>query len=186
MLTGPAELLETSRRLSLHGISRDAWHRGQQEQDPWFYEVTDAGFKYNMSDIEAAIGIAQLPKIEAFGKRRAEIAARYNEAFSQLEALQIPTHKSNVDHAWHVYALRLNGGNRSEFIAELRKRNIAASVHFIPIHLHPYYRDKYRYKPDDFPIAYREYQRLVSLPIYPAMQDRDVEDVIDAVSEIVL
>jgi dTDP-4-amino-4,6-dideoxygalactose transaminase len=193
MLTGPAELVEEARLWSLHGMSCDAWKRTQGDTAPgkhgsWFYEVNRPGFKYNMTDVQAALGIAQLPKITGFGIRRAEIAARYNEAFERCEALQIPAHRSRIEHAWHVYALRLNAGklnvSRDEFIEELRKRNIAASVHFIPIHIHPYYRNKYGFKRDDFPVAYSEYQRLVSLPIYPTMLDRDIDDVIEAVTEI--
>jgi dTDP-4-amino-4,6-dideoxygalactose transaminase len=188
MLTGPANLVEEARLWSLHGMSRDAWKRYQGSHDSWYYEVIRPGFKYNMTDIEAALGIAQLPKIAGFGLRRAEIAARYNQAFQRLEALQIPACRSGIEHAWHVYALRLNLNklkiSRDEFIEELRRKNIAASVHFIPIHVHPYYRDKYGYRPNDFPVAYSEYQRLVSLPIYPTMLDRDIEDVIEAVTGI--
>jgi dTDP-4-amino-4,6-dideoxygalactose transaminase len=188
MLTGPPDLVEEARLWSLHGMSRDAWTRCQGSHGSWYYEVTRPGFKYNMTDIQAAMGIAQLPKVAGFGIRRAEIAARYNQAFEPLEALQIPAHRSRIEHAWHVYALRLNLDklkiSRDEFIEDLRRKNIAASVHFMPIHVHPYYRDHYGYKPNDFPVAYSEYQRLVSLPIYPAMLDRDIDDVIEAVTEI--
>ncbi|HEX4135845.1 MAG TPA: DegT/DnrJ/EryC1/StrS aminotransferase family protein [Bryobacteraceae bacterium] len=195
ILTGPTELVEEARLWSLHGMSRDAWKRYQGgaprgNHGSWFYEVTRPGFKYNMTDIQAAMGIAQLPKIGGFGIRRAEIAARYNKAFESVEALQIPACRSHIEHAWHVYALRLNLDylkiSRDEFIEELRSKNIAASVHFIPIHIHPYYRDNYGYKANDFPVAYSEYQRLVSLPIYPTMPDRDVDDVIEAVADIVI
>lgn len=193
MLTGPAELIEEARLWSLHGISRDVWERDQSaaaraNQGSWYYEVTRPGFKYNMTDVQAAMGIAQLPKVAAFSVKRAEIAARYNEAFGQFEAFQIPAHRPGIEHAWHVYALRLNLDrlkiSRDEFIEELYKRNVSASVHFIPIHIHPYYRDTYSYKANDFPVAYSEYQRLVSLPIYPTMLDRDIDDVIEAVTEV--
>jgi dTDP-4-amino-4,6-dideoxygalactose transaminase len=188
MLTGPPELIEEARRWSLHGMSGDSWKRDRGNRASWFYEVTRPGFKYNMTDIQAAMGIAQLPKIAGFGIRRAEIAARYNDAFDHVGALQIPAHRPHVEHAWHVYALRLNLDQlkipRDAFIEELRGRNIAASVHFIPIHLHPYYRDACGYKASDFPVAYSEYQRLISLPIYPAMRDEDINDVIEAVAEI--
>jgi dTDP-4-amino-4,6-dideoxygalactose transaminase len=189
MLTGPPELIAEARLWSLHGIDGDSWMRDQSHQPGWFYEVTRPGFKYNMSDIQAAIGIVQLSKAADFATRRAEIAARYNEAFEALEELRIPAQRSSIEHAWHIYALRLNLDklkiSRDEFIEDLRRRNIAASVHFIPIHLHPYYRDRYGYKPNDFPVAYREYQALVSLPIYPTMRDEDVSDVIEAVGGIV-
>ena len=194
MLTGPPESIAEARLWSLHGIDGDSWTRDQSRQPApyearWFYEVTRPGFKYNMSDIQAAIGIVQLSKAADCAIRRAEIAARYNEAFELLEELRIPARRSSIEHAWHIYALRLNLDklkiSRDEFIEHLRRRNIAASVHFIPIHLHPYYRDSYGYKPNDFPVAYREYQRLVSLPIYPTMRDEDVSDVIEAVGGIV-
>jgi dTDP-4-amino-4,6-dideoxygalactose transaminase len=194
MLTGPPESIAEARLWSLHGIAGDSWTRDQSSNRAphgasWFYEVTRPGFKYNMTDIQAAMGIVQLSKAADFGIRRAEIAARYNEAFAPLEELRIPAQRPSIKHAWHVYALRLNPGklkiSRNEFIEELRGKNIAASVHFIPIHLHAYYRDRYGYKPNDFPVAYREFQRLVSLPIYPTMRDDDVSDVIEAVTETV-
>jgi dTDP-4-amino-4,6-dideoxygalactose transaminase len=194
MLTGPRGLIGEARLWSLHGMSRDAWERdrsnGWSRNDAsWSYDVTRPGFKYNMSDIQAAMGIAQLPKVAGFGIRRAEIAARYNEAFLPLEELQIPACRPRIDHAWHIYALRLNLDkmkiSRDRFIDALRERNISASVHFIPIHLLSYYRNTYGYRAGDFPVAYSEYLRLVSLPIYPAMQDSDVNDVIEAVTGIV-
>jgi dTDP-4-amino-4,6-dideoxygalactose transaminase len=188
MLTGPADLIEKARPWSLHGISRDVWTRDHAAADPWFYEVVEPGFKYNMSDIQAALGIAQLAKTQAFFEKRTKIAGRYNDAFRNVPELELPALRPDSGHSWHIYALRLHldriGISRSQFIAELRKRNIAASVHFIPVHLHPYYARTQGYKPSDFPIAFREYKRLVSLPIYPAMSDRDVADVIEAVCDI--
>ena len=189
MLTGPQRLIDEARLWSLHGMAGDAFARDHAPAAPWFYEVTRPGFKYNMSDIQAAIGLAQLSKIAGFAARRGEIAARYDRAFAQLDELQIPARRPSISHSWHIYALRLNTGSlgitRDEFIRELRRRRIAASVHFIPVHLHPWYRDTRGYQPDDFPVAYSEFQRLVSLPIYPSMLDADAEDVIDAVKGIV-
>jgi len=188
MLTGKSELIEEARLWSLHGMDRDAWKRYSSEGS-WYYEVIRPGFKYNMPDVAAAIGIQQLRKLNKFQTRRKEIVSRYNEAFSKFEELQIPVKRSEVEHAWHLYVIRLNLNrlkiSRNQFIEELKARNIGTSVHFIPIHMHPYYRDKYGYKPDDFPIAYREYQRIISLPIYPKMTDRDAEDVVEAVTEVV-
>ena len=188
MLTGKSELIEEARLWSLHGMDRDAWKRYSSEGS-WYYEVIRPGFKYNMPDISAAIGIQQLKKLPMFQARRLEIVRRYNEAFSKFEELQIPIGRPEVEHAWHLYVIRLNLSrlkiNRNQFIEELKVRNIGTSVHFIPVHLHPYYRDKYGYKPEDFPIAYREYQRIVSLPLYPKVTDQDVEDVIEAVTEVV-
>jgi dTDP-4-amino-4,6-dideoxygalactose transaminase len=151
--------------------------------------VVRAGFKYNMTDMQAAIGLHQLKKLEGFHARRREIVRRYNAAFSPLGEFQTPVERPEVEHAWHLYVLRLNPErlalSRDRFIEELKARNIGASVHFIPIHLHPYYRDKYGYRPEDFPVAYHEYQGIVSLPLFPKMADQDVEDVIEAVCAIV-
>jgi dTDP-4-amino-4,6-dideoxygalactose transaminase len=142
-----------------------------------------------MMDLQAAIGLHQLKKLGGFHARRREIVRRYNEAFSRLAQFQTPVERPEVEHAWHLYVLRLNLDcfelTRNRFIEELRARNIGASVHFIPVHLHPYYRNKYGYKPEDFPVAYREYQRIVSLPLSPRMDDADVADVIAAVYDIV-
>jgi len=142
-----------------------------------------------MTDIQAGIGLHQLNKLSQFQARRHAIADRYSEAFAALPELQTPADSPEVEHAWHLYVVRLVEDrlklNRNSFIEELRARNIGTSVHFIPIHLHPYYRDKYGYQPTDFPVAYREYQRIVSLPLYPRMSDGDVEDVIDAVTDVI-
>ena len=188
MLTGAPELIERARLLSLHGMSRDAWKR-YDANGSWYYEVVEAGWKYNMTDIQAAIGLVQLQRLESMQRRRREIVAAYNQAFGQLDALQTPTERPDAESAWHLYVLRLNLDrltiDRARFIEELRARNIGTSVHFIPIHLHPYYRDKYGFKPEDFPITYREYQRVVSLPLHPGLSDDDVSDVIAAVKDIV-
>ena len=193
--TADDELAERMRLLSLHGMSRDAWKR-YTSTGSWYYEVLLPGYKDNMTDIQAAIGLHQLRKLPQFQARRREIVHRYNEAFSQFDEFQIPTERPEVEHAWHLYVLRLDlerfpairnpkSEIRNRFIEELKARNIGSSVHFIPVHLHPYYRDRYGYKAEDFPVAYREYQRMVSLPLYPRMSDQDVEDVIEAVVDVV-
>jgi dTDP-4-amino-4,6-dideoxygalactose transaminase/lipopolysaccharide/colanic/teichoic acid biosynthesis glycosyltransferase len=187
MLTGSPEAVEEARIWSLHGMNRDAWKR-YGAGNSWRYEVTRPGFKYNMTDLQASIGLHQLVKLHEFRARRSEIVSRYNAAFSRFEQFQIPVKREEVEHAWHLYALRLNldrlNISRDQFIEELGARKIASSVHFIPIHLHPYYRNKYGYKPHDFPIAHREYLRLVSLPLHPRMTDQDIDDVIEAVIDI--
>ncbi len=188
MLVGPTELLDTARVLSLHGMDRDAYQR-YSSHGSWHYEVVSPGFKYNMTDVQAAIGIHQLRRLLEGHQRRRQIAGRYNDAFADFAELQAPTARADVDHAWHVYALRLNlqrlSIDRARFIEELRTLNIGASVHFIPIHLHSYYRHKYHYEPAEFPIALREYRRLVSLPLNVTMTNGDVEDVIEAVTTVV-
>jgi dTDP-4-amino-4,6-dideoxygalactose transaminase len=188
MLTGSPELLARARVLALHGMSRDAWNR-YGPGGSWFYEVDEPGFKYNMTDIQAAMGLAQLRKLERFQTRRRQVVAAYNLAFRGLEPLETPVERPEVEHAWHLYVLRLRPGTlrigRDRFIQELTARNIGTSVHFIPIHLHPYYRNKYGYQPGDFPAAYDAYQRLVSLPLHPLLSDTDVSDVVTAVQDIV-
>lgn len=188
MLTGPAELIREARIWGLHGMSHGALKR-YGLGGKWFYEVDRPGFKYNMTDIQAALGLHQLRKLQSFHGRRREIVRRYNAAFSQLPELQTPTERPDVGHAWHLYVLRLHtdrlGMSRDRFIEELGARMIATSVHFIPVHIHPYYRDKYSYKPEDFPVAYHQYQRMVSLPLFPRMTDQDVDDVIEAVQDVV-
>lgn len=188
MLTGPQALIDEARIWSLHGMSRDAWNR-YGSKGSWFYEVVRPGFKYNLTDIQAALGIHQLRKLGHFQARREEIVRRYTDAFSQFEELSCPAKRPDVEHAWHLYVLRLNLERlhitRDQFIEELKERRIGTSVHFIPVHMHPYYRDKYDYKPEAFPITFREFQRIVSLPLNPRMSDSDVEDVVEAVSEVV-
>jgi dTDP-4-amino-4,6-dideoxygalactose transaminase len=183
--SGDAALAERCRVMALHGISKDAWKR-YSAQGAWYYEITAPGFKYNMTDIAAAMGLAQLRKAERMWRRRRQIAGAYNAAFAAMpELLQVPAGRAGCQHAWHLYILRLNldrlSISRERFIQALKARNIGASVHFIPLHLHPYYRETYAYVPQDFPVAYCEYRRALSLPIYSRMSDRDVEDVIQAV-----
>ena len=188
MLTGPQDLIDTARIWSLHGMSHDAYKRYSAEGS-WYYEVVAPGFKYNISDIQAAIGIQQLARLGAMQRRRREIVRLYQAGLLDLDALTLPLARPGIEHAWHLYVIRLNLDrltiNRSSFIEELRRRNIGTSVHFIPVHLQPFYRDKYGYKPDDFPVAYREYQRIVSLPLYPRMTDGDTGDVVEAVRDVV-
>ncbi len=188
MLTGSPELLEQARVVALHGMSRNAWNR-YDEKGSWYYEVMMPGFKYNMTDIQAAIGLHQLDRLEGFQRRRREVVAAYHEGFGDMEALELPVERREVESAWHLYVLRLRPGRlrigRDAFVRELGERNIGASVHFIPIHLHPFYRDKYGYTPDDFPVAFSNYERMLSLPLNPRLSDEDVADVIEAVRDIV-
>ena len=142
-----------------------------------------------MTDIAAAMGLAQLAKAKRMLERRREIAGRYNAAFGARPELQVPSDSAGSRHAWHLYLLRLNldtlSIDRAQFVQELKSRNIGASVHFIPLHLHPYYRDLYGYRPDDLPVAYNEYRRVLSLPLYSKMSNQDVADVIATVLDVV-
>ena len=178
---------ERCRVMSLHGISKDAWKRYTSEGS-WYYEIVAPGFKYNMTDVAAAMGVVQLSKLEKMNERRQEIARQYNNAFSAHKALETPYTSPYTTHPYHLYILRLNlpalSIDRATFINHLHESNIGVSVHWIPLHMHPYYRETYGYRPEDFPVAYDEYKRIISLPIYSAMSDQDVADVIAAVMQV--
>jgi len=182
------ELAAHIRRLSLHGLSRDAWKR-YTAAGSWYYEVLEQGYKYNLTDIAAALGLAQLAKVEAMWQRRAEIFARYNAAFGNMPELEIPTAKPGIRHAWHLYVLRLHLNkltiNRNEFFDELRRRGIGCSVQFIPLHLMPYYHQTYGFRPGDFPEAERQYERAISLPLYPALTNHEIKYIIESVQQVV-
>ena len=186
--TDDDEYAEMIRKMSLHGISKDAWKRYTSEGS-WYYEILRAGYKYNMTDIASAIGIHQLRKCDWFYEKRKEIAQMYTRAFKEMEEIQEPVVKPYIQHAWHLYIIQLNLEkltiDRARFIQEMKNRNIGTSVHFIPLHMHPYYRKMYGYKPEDFSGAKYVYERIVSLPIYPKMKKKDVEDVVWAVKNIV-
>lgn len=188
MLTASEALLDEARLWSLHGMSRDAWNR-YGEGGSWFYEVIRPGFKCNMTDVQAAIGLHQLRRLGGFQRRRRELVARYRSGLEDLLEIELPVESSGTTHAWHLFVVRLHDAtlkiDRGQLIGELAQRQIGASVHFIPIHLHPYYRDKYGFEPGDYPIAHREYHRMVSLPLYPGMEDSDVDDVVEAIHDIV-
>lgn len=188
MLTADPEFLDRARIMALHGMSRDAWKRYDQGGS-WRYEIVAPGFKYNMTDVASAIGLWQLRKQERFHRRRVEIVEAYTQAFAAEEALEPPVRRPYVEHAWHLYVLRIRPEllriGRDRFIDELTTRNIGTSVHFIPIHLHPFYRKKYGYAPQDFPVAVSNFARLLSLPLHPGLSDQDVSDVIEAVLDVV-
>jgi dTDP-4-amino-4,6-dideoxygalactose transaminase len=169
---------------SLHGMDRDAWKR-YDSSGSWFYEIRDTGFKYNLSDVHAAIGVAQLRRAGELMRRRQAIAKAYNEAFRDDPALEIPVTDPSVVHAWHLYVLRLRLAavkiNRSHFVEILRERGIGISVHCIPLNTMAFYQNRYGYRTGDFPIAEEIYSRCLSLPIFPAMSDEDVAYVIESV-----
>jgi dTDP-4-amino-4,6-dideoxygalactose transaminase len=188
MVTTPsAGLHDRMKVLCLHGISRDAWNR-YSEKGTWYYEVVERGFKYNMSDIMAALGICQLRRLDRMNGRRAAIAEDYRQGFADLEEVELPPTGSGSQHAWHLFILRLNLGalsiGRAEFIEAMKKRGIGCSVHFIPIPLHPYYVRTLEMR-DPCTRSLAEYPRLVSLPIYSRMSDADVHRVVQAVRGVV-
>ena len=183
-----ADLAEQARILALHGISRDAWKR-YAAAGHWRYEILSNGYKYNLPDLAASLGVAQLRKLAGFHTRRCRLAARYDRGLAQLDAVERPPHAPRGGaHAWHLYMIRLRSGvlriDRDGFIDELRARNVGTSVHFIPLHLHPYYQQAWGYRPGQFPGAEAAWSRVVSLPLYPAMSDGDVDDVVTAVADV--
>lgn len=187
MLTGDPALLKRAAVLGLHGMVGDAWRR-YEAGSPWFYEVVAPGYKYNMTDIQSSIGLVQLRGMDEKHARRYEVASRYNEAFGSVGCFELPAVRAEVETSWHLYPLRLVPGmlgiDRDEFVRQMAKRNIGTSVHFIPVHMHPFYANKYGYKPEDFPVAASNFQRIFSLPLHPHLTDEEVQDVIDAVLDV--
>lgn len=189
LTTDSDEVADRARVMRLHGISRDAWKRYSAGGN-WFYEIEDVGFKYNMTDIAAALGLVQLDRAEEMRLARERVAGRYDELFGRpglADLVDLPAHAPAGDvHAWHLYPLRLRSERlkvtRDAVIEALKTDGIGTSVHFIPLHLHPYYRRTYGYAAGDFPVAEREYGREISLPIYPDLTDSEIERVVAAVS----
>jgi len=173
---------------TLHGMDRDAWKR-YTSAGTWYYQVVVPGFKYNMTDIQAALGLHQLARLEALTQRRAELAARYADGLSGLPEIRRPACRPCVRHAWHLYPIRLQLErltiDRAAFIEALRAEGIGTSVHFIPLHRQPYYRDRFALAPAAFPVAEAAFQGLISLPLYTRMTEQDVDDVVEAVRRIV-
>ena len=188
LTTADAALAERVRLLSNHGLSRDAWKRYSAEGS-WYYQVVAPGYKYNMTDIQAALGLHQLAKQPVFRARRAAVAAAYTDGLCDLAALCLPVVRPEVEHAWHLYIIRLRPGalriDRAAVIEELRRRNIGTSVHFIPLNLHPYYQEELGWAPGQFPAAEAAYAGAISLPLHPRLTDADVADVVAAVRDIV-
>ena len=186
--TAREDLAARLRTRRLHGISRDAWKR-YTAQGAWYYEVEYPGFKYNMTDINAALGLHQLRKSDRFHALRARYAARYRAGLGDVPELLMPAEAPAVEHAWHLFIVRVREERlrigRDEVIEALRARNIGTSVHFIPLHLQPFYQRALDCGPDDFPRATAAYRGAISLPLYPRMTEDDVDDVIDAVRDVI-
>ena len=189
VVTRDPALAKRMRVMRLHGMSRDAFDRFTATVPSWYYEIVAPGFKYNLTDIAAALGLQQLKKAERFQARRALIAARYHAAFADLPVRRPPAAAPGDLHAWHLYVLRLAEGaplGRDAFIERLFALGIGVSVHYIPLHLHPYWRERYGLAPAQFPHSQHAYERMASLPIYSRMSDADVERVIEAVRQALL
>jgi dTDP-4-amino-4,6-dideoxygalactose transaminase len=187
VVTRDPELARRIRLMRLHGISQDAFNRYVSKTPAWFYEVVAAGFKYNLTDIASAIGIEQLRKIDNFLARREQLARRYDEALRGLPLVLPPRPDAGSTHAWHLYVIRLAAGarlRRDELINELSQRGIGTSVHFIPLHRQPYWRDTCALTPAQFPVAEASYHAMLTLPLYTRMTDADQERVIAAMHEL--
>ena len=184
--TDRPDLAESLRRFRNHGISSDARERNASGQ--WHYEMVLLGFNYRLTDIACALGISQLKKLETNLARRREIAARYTAAFRNLRGVIAPGVRPDVNPAWHLYPIRINTSqlkrDRAYVFRALRAENIGVNVHYIPVHLHPYYRDRFGYRGGEYPIAETAYEQLISLPMFHGMTEQDVEDVIAAVSKV--
>jgi perosamine synthetase len=180
---------ERATKMRLHGIGGDAWKRYSRE-GTWFYEVLHAGYKLNLCDLLGALGLAQLHKCDDFWEQRRRIARMYSEQLARIEELEIPSDGAAFgEHSWHLYILRIKSDslsiNRNEVIEELRKAGVGTSVHFIPLHLHPFYSHCYGYQRGDFPNAEDAFSRCISLPIYPGLRDEQVVRIIGSVQQIV-
>ena len=187
-VTDDERFTERIRLMSLYGMNHDAWKKFT-DQNSWYYEIIAPGFKYNMTDIAAAIGIHQIKRAEEFRISRQNIAERYTEMFEQLSVLEPPPNDPLTRiHSWHLYSLRLNLDqltiDRAVFIEKLKEQGVSCSVHWMPLHLHPYYRQTFRLGKGMFHVAEREWQRLVSLPIFPSMTDDESEYVIEVVQDV--
>ena len=189
LVTRNAELAKRARVMRLHGMSRDAFDRFTSKVPSWYYEIVAPGYKYNMTDIAAAMGIHQLKRLPAFQARREQIAQAYSAAFADLPVIVPPSAPEGDVHAWHLYVLRLGDElamDRDTFIERMFAAGIGCSVHYIPLHLQPYWRDRYDLRPEQFVHSQKAYERMISIPLYTAMTDAQVQRVIDTVTGIVL
>ena len=188
LVTDQDDIAERARILTSHGMSRNAWNR-YAKGGSWRYDIVEPGFKYSMFDLQAALGLRQLDRLEEMQTRRLEIAGRFQEVFTKVDALDMPEVPEYATHCWHLYVLRIRPElltiDRDQFIVELNERNVGTSVHFIPVHFMSAYRNRYGYQEGDFPQAEKHFDRIISLPLYPSMTDEEVQYVIDAVLDIV-
>ena len=181
-------LADRARKMAFHGISKDAWKRFSAEGS-WYYEILAPGYKYNLTDIAASLGIHQLARCDEFWEARLRCAKKYDAGFADMPAILTPHVEIDVQHAWHLYVIQLELDrltiDRNTFIQELKEAGIGANVHYMPLHLHPYYRETFGYQPADFPAASAAYARMVSLPIYPRLSDENIDHVIRSIKRIV-
>lgn len=189
LVTRDPAIAARARVMRLHGFSRDAFDRFTAKVPSWYYEIVAPGFKYNMTDLAASIGIHQLKKADCFQKKRTRIASIYNDEFASLPIVLPPKAEVGDVHSWHLYVIQLSDSvkiSRDLFMERMFDRGIGCSVHYIPLHLQPYWRDTYKLTPEMFPASQRIYERSVSLPLYTSMTDEDVLRVVDAVKEALI
>lgn len=187
LATNDKELADKVRKLSLHGMSKDGWKRFETG-GKWAYDVSELGYKYNMTDIAASFGLEQMKHIDSWHKRRLEIVQRYSKGMSEIEGLILPIHMSGEIHAWHLHVIRIVPEmwklNRNELIEKINGKGIGTSVHYIPVHMHSYYVKKYGFKPIDFPIAKQLSESVITLPLYPGMTDDQIEYVTSTINTL--
>ena len=187
LVTRDASIAKRAKVMRLHGINRDAFDRFTAKVPSWFYEVVAPGFKYNLTDIAASLGIHQLKKAYRFQQKRQAIAEKYHQALKDLPLI-LPSNAPAGDmHSWHLYVLRLTDEakvSRDTFIEEMFNSDIGMSVHYVPLHLHPYWRDTYKLSPEMFPVSQKIYETTATLPLYTRMTDQDIDRVVAAVREI--
>jgi dTDP-4-amino-4,6-dideoxygalactose transaminase len=186
LVTRDKALAARAKVMRLHGMSRDAFDRFTAKVPSWYYEIVAPGFKYNLTDIAAALGLQQLKRLPAFLQRRIELAERLDAGLKDLPLILPPRGDAQNQHSWHLYAVRLTDDapvERDRFIELMFEAGIGVSVHYIPLHLQPYWRDRYGLKPEQFPHSQRAYERIVSLPLYTRMTDADADRVVEAVRQ---
>jgi perosamine synthetase len=185
--TNDPDLARRARIFRNHGITTD--HRQRAEKGSWFYEMVELGLNYRLTDMQCALGLKQLEKAGFWLKRRRAIAARYRSSLSQVSGIEPLAVTDNVEHAYHLFVIRLTendlAAKRDEVLSALRAEGIGVNVHYIPVHLHPFYRERFGTHPGDIPVAEAEYQRILTLPMFPAMTDQDVDDVVTAIRKVV-
>lgn len=175
---------ERMKIMRIHGIDRDAWNRHSGNTSNWYYEVTDAGFKYNMTDIAASLGIQQLKKVDSFYEKRRWIASIYNKELKGVRELKLPKFDvSDSSNSWHLYIVKVVSPrfSRDDFILRLHEKGIGTSVHFIPLHMHPYYKNRYNFSAEDFPVAHECFKKVVSLPIYTRLTEKDIYRIVNTI-----
>jgi len=182
--TNNKKLAEKIAILRLHGMSRDAWKR-YSKKGSWYYEIEECGWKYNMTDIQAAMGIVQLKKLDKFIEIRRKYVQIYNRELSKIKGIITPYEMPDLKHVYYLYPILLKSYDRDKFINKMAKNGIQCSVHFIPLHLHPFYRKRFGFKKGDFPNSEWVYEREVSLPLYPKMKEKDIKFIINAIKKII-